>query len=137
MQLRIVDVGATTAELAEKVRVPLVTLSGGIALNPFAMASECEMEELLLAMCKEGLSTADQADMHDQIEALVPAVVELRDAGYLQPNARVVSDLGTLNGFMTLAADSRLSDLTRCRCAAIRDRMIVHGVKAMLGHTDK
>lgn len=108
-----------------------------LRINPFAMASEGEMEELLRAMCQEGLSTADQADMHNQIEALVPAVIELRDAGYLQPNARVVSNLGTLNGFMTLAADSRLSDLTRRRCAAICDRMIVRGVKAMLGHTAK
>lgn len=102
-------------------------------LNPFASASADEIEALLRAMCAHGLAPADDAELEDQIEALVPAAVELRDTAQMDLNAKVLRDLGTLEGFMSLAADDRLSSLSRQRCAAIRDRMLVHGVRAMLG----
>lgn len=105
------------------------------SFNPFAEASEVEMEGLLRALCADGLSASDAAELDDQIEALVPAVVELRDGGHLALNVRVLSELGQLEGFMSLAEDKRLTDLSRRRCAAIRDRMIVRGIKAIFGFT--
>lgn len=104
-----------------------------ISLNPFALASSDEMEALLRAMCSHGLSAKEAAEMGDQIEALVPAVVELRDSGHIQLNARTLASFASLDGFSQLANDARLSTLTRRRCEAIRVRMIVHGVKALLG----
>lgn len=109
------------------------SVPAAVSLNPFERASEIEIEGLLRALCAFGLSPSEAAELDDQIEALVPAVVELRDGGHLALNVRVLSELGQLEGFMTLAEDERLTDLSRRRCAAIRDRMIVLGVKAIFG----
>lgn len=105
-----------------------------IGINPFAAASADEMELLLRAMCSEGLLAREAAELDDQIEALAPAVVELRDAGPVQLSASALASFATLDGFSQLAADARLSDLARQRCEAIRVRMVVQGVKALLGH---
>lgn len=66
----------------------------------------------------------------------MPAAIELRDQAHLNLNAKVLADLAKLDGFMSLAVDERLTDLSRKRCAAIRDRMIVQDVKTMLGRTN-
>ncbi|TXG99946.1 MAG: hypothetical protein E6R08_00500 [Nevskiaceae bacterium] len=105
-----------------------------IAINPFAMASANEMEALLRAMCSQELPAKEKAELDDQIEALVPAMVELRDAGHIQLSVSTLASFGTLDGFIQLAADARLSDMVRPRCEAIRVRMIVQGVRALLGH---
>lgn len=110
------------------------TAGQGMTLNPFAGATEEELSHLLRAMCSEGLDAADLAELEDQIGAVVPAVVELRDAGHLVLTARAIADAGKLEGIMELAEDTRLSDLSRNRCRALRDRYIVQGVKALLGH---
>lgn len=102
--------------------------------NPFSTAPADWIEQFLLTTCADGLSTSDRRELEDQIEALVPAVVELRDAGHVDLNARAIASFGTLDGFMRLAADTRLSELARARCEAIRTRLIVHGVRALLGH---
>ena len=112
-------------------------MSNTLTYNPFAQASELEIESLLRSLCADGLSASDAAELDDQIEALVPAAVELRDGGHLELNARALSELGQLKGFMSLSEDKRLSDLTRLRCAAIRDRMIVRGIDAILGLTSR
>jgi len=104
------------------------------SMNPFAAAPADEIEAILRAMCTHGVAPAEAADLDDQIEALAPAAVELRDLGHIELNAKTLIDLGTLKGFTSLAADDRLSRLSRQRCAAIRDRMLVHGVRAVLGH---
>jgi len=103
--------------------------------NPFAEASADEVETLLRAMCAPGLSASDAAELDDQIEALVSAAIELRDLGFLNLNAKSLSDLSRLDGFMSLASDDRLTSLSRKRCVAIRDRMIIRGVQTLLGHT--
>jgi hypothetical protein len=105
--------------------------------NPFAEAVTSDIELMLRAMCSPGLSPSETEELEDQIEALVPAVVELRDQGHLALNARVLSDMARLEGFMSLAVDERLTNLSRCRCAAIRDRMIARGVQSILGHTSR
>ncbi len=103
-------------------------------LNPFAVASSDELASILRAMCNQGLRANEAVELDDQIEALVPAVIELRDAGYVNLDARTIASFATPDGFSQLAADSRLSDLARRRCEAIRVRMVVQGVKALLGH---
>lgn len=106
----------------------------GVGINPFAGATGEELAQLLHNMCADGLNAADLAELEDQIEAVVPAVIELRDAGHLILSARVIADTATLEGIMQLADDSRLSELSRNRCRALRDRYVLQGVKALLGH---
>lgn len=98
-------------------------------LNPFASA-----EEFLRSTCAEGLSADDCREVEDQIEALVPALVQLRDGGHIELNARTLVNFGSLDGFSQLAGDKRLTDLNRQRCEAIRVRLVVQGVKVLLGH---
>lgn len=111
-----------------------MTPMNGILLNPFAIASAEELELLLRAMCSQGLTPKQAAELDDQIEALVPAVIELRDAGHVPLSASALRAFATLDGFSQLSADARLSALARRRCEAIRVRMVVQGVKALLGH---
>lgn len=59
----------------------------------------------------------------------------LRDSFGVELNMKVLSELGMLAGFSQLADDVRLSDLARQRCKAIHTRLVVMGVKAILGHT--
>lgn len=106
----------------------------GMAFNPFSSATRDELSRLLHSMCAEGLDVATLAELEDQIEAVVPAVVELRDAGHLVLTARSIADASKLEGMMQLAEDPRLSDFSRNRCRALRDRYIAQGVKALLGH---
>lgn len=104
------------------------------SFNPAEVLNDEALADLLRTMCKAGLAPAEQAEVEDQIEALVPALVELRDAGHLKLNMAVIAEHGKLDGFMRLADDQRLSDLSRRRCKAIRDRIVAQGVKALLGH---
>lgn len=101
--------------------------------NPFAEADASWIEEFLRSTCAEGLTTAEQREVEDQIEALVPALVELRDGGYIDLNAKSLVDFATLNGFSELASDDRLTVLSRQRCEAIRVRLMVQGVRGLLG----
>ena len=104
------------------------------SFNPAESLNEEAFAELLRPMCKSGLVPIEQAEVEDQIEALVPALVELRDAGHLKLNMAIIAEHGKLDGFMRLADDQRLSDLSRRRGQAISDRLIAQGVKALLGH---
>lgn len=104
------------------------------SLNPFATAPAVWIEDFLRLTCADGLRPADRAELEDQIEALVPAVVELRNGGHIQLNAAALASFASSEGFWQLANDARLSDLARRRCEAIRVRMVVQGVKALLGH---
>lgn len=102
--------------------------------NPLETA-DCEsIASLLRQLCSEGLSAEDQTELDDQIEAVVPALVELRDGGHLNLNFATVAEYATLDGFMRLAGDDRLTSLSRSHCIAIRNRMVALGVKAFLGH---
>lgn len=101
------------------------------AFNPLAGASCQEVQSLLQQVVIHDVSQEEAAELEDQIEALAHAVVELRDAGHLELNIGAVASLATLDGFASLAADSRLSSLARARCAAIHNRMtasLVRGV---------
>src|SRR5450830_936815 len=108
--------------------------SRGVALNPAAEMSAPELETFLRTACSYGLSLPEQVEIEDQIEALAPAIVELRDAGHIKLNMSVIASYGKLDGFIQLADDVRLTDLSRNRCRAIRDRLVVLGVKQILGH---
>lgn len=114
--------------------IPFDLHAQSVPINPANVLQEDALGDLLRKICKEGLSAAEQSEVEDQIEALVPALVELREAGHLKLNMAVIAQYGTLDGFIHLADDQRLSDLSRRRCKAIRDRMLAHGVKAILGH---
>lgn len=102
-------------------------------LNPFAAASARWIEDFLRETFAEGLRPTQRSEVEDQIVALVPAVIELRDAGHIQLNAVALASFTSLEGFSRLAKDSRLSDAVRSRCEAVRARMIVRGAKALLG----
>lgn len=102
--------------------------------NPFSSASADEISQVCLTMAGAGLSAAELAELEDQIEATVPALVELRDAGHIELNTREIAVAATVEGMMRLAEDSRLTELSRNRCRAMRDRMVVQGVKQLLGH---
>lgn len=104
-------------------------------LNPVAACSEGELTDLLRTQCIQADSATNRVEIEDQIAAMVPAVIELRDSFGLGMNIKVLSEFGTLAGFSQLADDVRLSDLARQRCKAIHTRLVVMGVKAILGHT--
>lgn len=113
-----------------------INLANGnsVACNPLGEITSVDLEFLLRSICIHELPQQDQAEIEDQIEALAPALVELRDAGHVDLNMSVIASYATLDGFIQLADDERLTDLSRCRCRAIRDRLIVFGVKQLLGH---
>jgi hypothetical protein len=105
-----------------------------LTLNPLADAPEDMITALLRQLCTlEDDSAEPRAKIEDQLEALVPALVELRDAGHLGLNMAVAVSYGTLRGFMQLAGDARLSPLSRARCEAIRNRLIVRSLNALFG----
>lgn len=103
-------------------------------LNPFSGASASWIENFLRETFSEGLRPPARNEIEDQIVALVPAVIELRDAGHIQLNAVALASFTSLEGFSRLAKDPRLSEAVRSRCEAIRARMIARGAKSMLGH---
>ena len=105
------------------------------SFNPLDAIDADLMGALLLQLCEIGTTTdEDRAELVDQIEAIVPALIELREGGHLALNFGVVRSYATLDGFARLATDNRLTALSRMQCKAIRDRMSVRGVKALLGH---
>jgi hypothetical protein len=108
---------------------------GSVTLNPFATATAEAAGSLLRAVCADGLPADQRAELEDQIEAVVPAVIELRDAGHLVLTVATLLDYGTLSGLARLAEDERLTELSRSRCAAIRNRLMALSVKAVLGHS--
>jgi hypothetical protein len=108
--------------------------AGSSTLNMVADCSSEELTQLLRAACLHGATPSEQAELDDQIEALVAALVELRDRAGIELNARVVSEYGTPEGFGKLADDVRLSNLARQQCRAIYVRLVAQGVKAILGH---
>lgn len=110
------------------------TQQDSLGSNPFSDADSAWIEGFLRSTCTEGMSAADKSAFEDQIEALVPALVELRDGGHIGMNAKTIADFGTLDGFAQLSCDTRLTELRRQRCESIRVRLVVQGVKAFLGH---
>ncbi|PNE59715.1 hypothetical protein A8H39_00780 [Paraburkholderia fungorum] len=106
--------------------------AGTTTMNPWANAPAAYLEPLLRRMCD--LTNDDpesKAEIDDQIEALVPALVELRDGGYLQLHMAAAASYGTLDGFMRLAGDDRLTPLSRARCQAICNRMLARSLRAL------
>ena len=65
-----------------------------------------------------------------QLKAVVPALVELCDAGYIDITMKIIADSCTLDGLMQLAGDVRLSEPSRCRCEVMRDHMISHDLSS-------
>lgn len=112
--------------------IPLNGLSS--CFNPAEGLSADDLTTLLRSVCNVGLTAEEQEEMDDQLEALVPALVELRDAGHITLNMRVIADSAKLEGFMRLAEDDRLSSLSQQRCRAIRDRILTQSIKALLWH---
>lgn len=105
------------------------------SFNPLEAIDADSMGALLLQLCEIGTNSEEgRAELVDQIEAIVPALIELRDSGHISLNLGVVRSYATLDGFTRLAADDRLSPISRMQCRAIRNRMIARGVQALLGH---
>ncbi|MBC9969110.1 hypothetical protein [Ralstonia insidiosa] len=103
-----------------------------VRFNPLDQASAEEIDGFLRQVCAtQGETREEQTEIADQLEALVPALVELRDAGHIPLNMAVVASYGTLDGFMRLAGDERLTPLSRARCAAIRNRLLAQSLKAL------
>jgi len=77
-----------------------------------------------------GEMTAHQiATLKKQLKAVVPALVELRAAGYIDTDLdmKFIADNCTLDGLRQLARDMRLSEPSRQRCEVMRDWMIILG----------
>jgi hypothetical protein len=105
---------------------------GALTLNPLAEAPADMITSLLRQLCAIA-DTGDQqqSEIDDQLEALVPALVELRDAGHLRLNMAAAVSYASLEGFMQLADDARLSPLSRARCEAIRNRFLANSIRAL------
>ena len=67
-------------------------MSTTVSLNPFAVASEGEMEDLLSELCADGLSASDAAELDDMIEVLDSAVVDMNIEG--KPNIVILDGPG-------------------------------------------
>jgi hypothetical protein len=81
----------------------------------------------------DGVMTAHQiATLKKQLKAVVPALVELRAAGYLDTDLdmKCIAANCTLDGLRQLARDRRLSEPCRHRCEVMRDWMIILGEPA-------
>ncbi|WP_186214541.1 hypothetical protein [Burkholderia gladioli] len=106
-------------------------LTPPLSLNPLVAAPADYIDQFLRNLCERDDDTPEiREELHDQLEALVPALVELRDGGHLGLNMGVVTSMATLPGFVQLAVDDRLSPLSRARCEAIRNRMIARSIRA-------
>lgn len=105
-----------------------------VTFNPVADLRQDDLMALLRAVCADRTTQDEQTELDDQLEALVPAMIELRDKHGVNLNMRVLANMGTMEGFASLAHDARLSPLARQRCKAIHTRLTVQGVKAFLGH---
>ncbi|HIH2751439.1 TPA: hypothetical protein ACYLN4_007277 [Burkholderia lata] len=115
-------------------RIHMLPHTPALSLNPVAAASADFIDQFLRNLCERGDDTPEiREELHDQLEALVPALVELRDGGHLSLNMGIVTSMATLPGFMQLAADERLSPLSRARCEAIRNRMVARSIRALFG----
>lgn len=103
---------------------PSVSISSAhnLALNPFATGGQAEIASLLLHICGEDRTENERSDLKDAIDALVPALIELRDGGHLDLNAAKIIEYGRLDGFEKLAGDGRVTASARAKCAAICDR---------------
>ncbi|MCL6485253.1 MAG: hypothetical protein I4O49_14005 [Janthinobacterium lividum] len=103
-----------------------------LALNPLADASEAAVKEFLRQVCSIGADSQEERnEIDEQLEALVPALIELRDAGHIKLNMAVAARYGTLDGFMRLAADERLTPPSRYRCSAIQNRLLAKSLKSL------
>jgi hypothetical protein len=96
--------------------------------NPFAIGTAEELATLLLFGCDDELSQPERDQLAGEVHAIVPALVELRDAGLLQLNARLIVEYATLEGLTRLSADARLSQGLRARCSAVREQLLVDAV---------
>ncbi len=96
--------------------------------NPFAIGTAEELASLLLFGSGDELSQPERDQLAVQVHAIIPALVELRDAGLLQLNARLIAEYATLEGLTRLSADLRLRQGLRARCSAVRDQLIMDAV---------
>jgi hypothetical protein len=77
------------------------------ASNPVGDCSEGELTDLLRRMCLHG--DAADAEIEDQIEALAPVVIELRDRSGVDLNMKMLSEYGTAFGFSVSSPRKRAS----------------------------
>lgn len=112
-------------------QLPLVD---SVTLNPVADATAEDLSTMMLELCRPGVSQDELCELQDKIDAVVPALVELRDAGHIELTLRTIVENATIAGLKALAENTRLSAVHRMHAKAMHDRLIVHGVKALLGH---
>lgn len=73
----------------------------------------------------ENMNEEELAELEDTLEALIPALVELRDHHGCALNLRTVTEHACVAGFARLAMDERLSTLNRLNCQAMARRHAV------------
>lgn len=104
-----------------------------VTFNPFSEATASWIECYLRLTCAEVSTAIEQRELDDQIAALVPALVELRDGGHITLNAKILVDFASLKGFSYLASDERLTAQSRQRCETICKNLIVQRVVEVFG----
>lgn len=107
---------------------------GHTVFNPAESLSAAELTVLLRTICNRGLTVKQQRELGDQLDAIVPALIELRDAGHMELNMTTIVKNASREGFWNLACDSRLSPTVRQRCKAMHDKILMQDVQALLGH---
>jgi len=95
------------------------------SFNPFSIGTAEELTHLLLFGCDDELCQPERDQLAAEVHAIIPALVELRDAGLLKLSARQIAEYATLEGLTRLSADSRLSHGLRARCSAARKQLLV------------
>lgn len=93
------------------------------SINPIDGLTALELKALLKSLSVDEDSPRQKMLIEQQIDALVPALVELRDGGHQDLNMRVVAELAMPHGFERLSRDARLSESVRHRCAEVCRKM--------------
>lgn len=73
----------------------------------------------------EHMNEDELAELDDTLEALIPALVELRDQHGCPLDIKTVADHANMTGFARLAMDEQLSSLNRLNCQAMARRHAV------------
>ncbi|MTJ93574.1 MAG: hypothetical protein F8N36_12020 [Desulfovibrio sp.] len=80
------------------------------------------------------LSHEDLCEREDRLDAIIPALVELRDEHHQPLTFLTIAEAESLDWFFEAAEDDRLSPETRQNRIALRDRYVVQGVRKLLGY---
>lgn len=109
----------------------MIPRAAPLAINVLDGLDADTISALMRETVAEHLNAAEQADIDDTLEAVVPALVELRDQHGQELTLYTVVNSATGPGFARLANDERLSRLNRLNCAAMARRHTVYLQRAL------